>query len=304
MSYKYIIMSILALSISLSSQAQSLKELLEAEAEFVNGSTEDKKDKKEEKSEKTDKNDKDVKEAGKEDSKAAPIQKVTTVEMDLLYQAVSPTLKVVKQQYRLKKDADYFGKNKMKHFGESLSLAAKVSGGTILQNAVMKPWANDNDYREANPSGKYTPVLYKSLQKPLSGGDFETVDYELESQYVKPVGQDSLLYLHSDKYSDFGLMMDTTDGEKSGYILWVYKTEDGFSHDIESFTIKAKCEETVIPMEVSGYKDFIGGVFVVPIYDRPGVLSFKLCGVASYYKTGEWYLKLLAKNERTVNVIN
>ena len=46
--------------------------------------------------------------------------------------AIKPELSVVRQQYRLERNGEYFGKNNKPFYGESYSLAIKVSGGTIF----------------------------------------------------------------------------------------------------------------------------------------------------------------------------
>lgn len=221
----------------------------------------------------------------------------------LIVKAISPTLRVVKQQYRLKKDGDFFGSNNQPHFGESFSLAVKIAGGTILQNEVMFPWSNDKDYMDANESGKYTPVLYTSYQKPVTGGEYEKVDFELDTPYVKPVGADSLLYIHSDVYSDFGLSMDTVSGDKNGYMLWVYETDGNLGYYVEVFSLKASVDSTVISMKAPDSSVILGGVYVIPVNERPGTLSFHVVGVASTYNEKDWSLKLLTKGDSNINII-
>lgn len=221
----------------------------------------------------------------------------------IIFHAVAPALKIIKQQYRLKKDGDFFGRNNKPHFGESFSLGVKVAGGTILQNEVLYPWVNDKDYKDVNEAGKYTPVLYDSYQKSVVGGDYEKVDFELNTPYVKSVGKDSLLYIHSDVYSDFGLNMDTASGEKSGYMLWVYETDGKCDYKVEALNLQASVESTVIPMKTSSPSKVLGGVYVIPVNERPGTISFYLVGVASTYNNKDWSLKLLTKDDANINII-
>ena len=222
---------------------------------------------------------------------------------DIIFHAIAPALKIIKQQYRLKKDGDFFGRNNKPHFGESFSLGVKVAGGTILQNEVLYPWVNDKDYKDVNEAGKYTPVLYDSYQKSVVGGDYEKVDYELNTPYVKSVGKDSLLYIHSDVYSDFGLNMDTASGEKSGYMLWVYETDGKCDYRVEALNLQASVESTVIPMKTSSPSKVLGGVYVIPVNERPGTISFYLVGVASTCNNKDWSLKLLTKDDANINII-
>ena len=165
------------------------------------------------------------------------------------------------------------------------------------------PWVNDKNYKDVNEAGKYTPVLYVSYQKSVIGGDYEKVDFELNTPYVKSVGKDSLLYIHSDVYSDFGLNMDTASGEKSGYMLWVYETDGKCDYKVEALNLQASVESTVIPMKTSSPSKVLGGVYVIPVNERPGTISFYLVGVASTCNNKDWSLKLLTKDDANINII-
>lgn len=280
MKCKYIILSVLSILLTIPSYSQSLKELLEGESKYIAEPTKD-----------------------ATDTVPNTAVKTSLVESDLVFKAVAPALKIIKQQYRLKKDGDFFGRNNKPHFGESYSLGVKVAGGTILQNEVLYPWVNDKDYKDVNEAGKYTPVLYDSYQKSVVGGDYEKVDFELNTPYVKSVGKDSLLYIHSDVYSDFGLNMDTASGEKSGYMLWVYETDGKCDYRVEALNLQASVESTVIPMKTSSPSKVLGGVYVIPVNERPGTISFYLVGVASTCNNKDWSLKLLTKDDANINII-
>lgn len=280
MNYKYIVLSLLTMFLAIPSYSQTLKELLEGESKYISEPTTE-----------------------TLDTVHNSIAMASIVESDLVLKAVSPALKIVKQQYRLKKDGDLFGKNNMPHFGESFSLAVKVAGGTLLQNAVMFPWTNDKDYKDVNESRKYIPVLYTSYQKSLTDEEFEKVDFELDTPYVKQVGKDSLLYIHSDVYSDFGLNVDNISGDKSGYMLWVYETDGKYDYKVESLKLTASVDSTVIPMKISDPSTLLGGVFVIPVNERPGTISFNLVGVASTTDNKDWSLKLLTKEDSNINII-
>ena len=145
--------------------------------------------------------------------------------------------------------------------------------------------------------------MYDSYQKSVIGGDYEKVDFELNTPYVKPVGKDSLLYIHSDVYSDFGLNMDTASGEKSGYMLWVYEADGKCDYKVEALNLQASVESTVIPMKTSSPSKVLGGVYVIPVNERPGTISFYLVGVASTYNNKDWSLKLLTKDDANINII-
>lgn len=221
---------------------------------------------------------------------------------DIIFNAVAPALNIVKQQYRLKKGGDFFGRNNMPHFGESFSLAVKVAGGTILQNEVLYPWVNDNNYHDLSDSDKYIPVLYHSYKRSVTGGEYEKINLELDTPYVQQIGKDSLLYSLSDKKRDFGLEIDTESGEKNGYMLWVYEAEGKCDYVVEALKLNASVDSTVIPMKPSNLSSLLGGVYVIPVNERPGTVSFYLVGVASTCNNKDWSLKLMTQESPNINI--
>lgn len=274
MNARYILLSIIAAFISVSASAQSLKELLEGKATYISEPVEEKMD-------------------------TTGVIKATSTELDWVYMAVSPALKIVKQQYKLVKDGEYYGGDNKPYFGESVTLAVKVSGATLLQNKVVSPWSYDDNYQGVY-SDTYAPAYHKTYVKSIDSLDYEVKDFELGTPYVKQVGADSLLFIHSDVYSDFGLTVDATVGEKKGYMLWVYQNAENCRHNVESMTVSATGTETVLPLTPSEPESLLGGVYVIPVQDRPGTISFHLVGVASSADGKNWVLKLLTKEETTI----
>ena len=97
--------------------------------------------------------------------------------------------------------------------------------------------------------------------------------------------------------------MDTASGEKSGYMLWVYETDGKCDYKVEALNLQASVESTVIPMKTSSPSKVLGGVYVIPVKERPGTISFYLVGVASTCNNKDWSLKLLTKDDANINII-
>ena len=89
MKCKYIILSVLSILLTIPSYSQSLKELLEGESKYIAEPTKD-----------------------ATDTVLNTAVKTSLVESDLVFKAVAPALKIIKQQNRLKKDEDFFSKRK------------------------------------------------------------------------------------------------------------------------------------------------------------------------------------------------
>ncbi len=213
----------------------------------------------------------------------------------LLIKAIIPSLSIVRQQYRLEKNGEYYGKNNCPFYGESYSLCVKVSGASILQNKVATPWEFDVDYQRVNQSGKYNPVLFWGFQRSLSDTIYKAVEWDLEKQ----ISSDGLLYESEDKIRDFGLTIDETAGYKSGYLVWAYSSTNVQDSAMvvtlksSTFKVEAPFAEGDIQMTPSDSEKVIGGIFVVPSFESGGRIIIKLVGVAAKSADGKCLLHLL-----------
>ena len=219
----------------------------------------------------------------------------------IISDAVAPALTIIRQQYRLERGGEYYGKNKRPFYGETYTLGVKVSGGTIIQRGVVIPWENDPDYHRVKQGGKYKPAIYWSLQKSLSDSIWKTVELELGSQYVSPIDRDSLLYRHADAMSDFGLPIDETSGKKKGYLVWAYSNTNIQDSTMQvslrqvSHQIETSADSVYYSVSPKDAEKIIGGIFVVPVIERAGYIKLQMVAIASENKEGNWKLDTLTK---------
>lgn len=221
-------------------------------------------------------------------------------------QAIKPELSVVRQQYRLERNGEYFGKNNKPFYGEGYSLAIKVSGGTIFLSDVVTPWERDLDYARDNVSGKYTPVLFWTYQRPVDQADYKSVNFEVkgESEYVRPMNSGKDLYMHVDAISNFGLNIDNAEGFKKGYMIWAYSRSDvqdsAMVVDFQQlpYEVEAKADSSLLALSVLNPEKILGGLFVTPKFDRGGRVQYFLSGVAIKGEAGSWNLQLLCVDDK------
>lgn len=221
-------------------------------------------------------------------------------------QAITPELSVIRQQYRLERNGSYYGKNNLPFYGESYSLAVKVSGGTYLTSDAVEPWRIDTDYARDNASGNYKPSIYWTYQRPINEAKYKAVNLEIkdESEFVKPVNAEKSLYLHTDAINDFGLSIDNTTGNKKGTIILVYSKTDiqdsamAVVFQQSSFTIEAKEDSSLVEMTPTTPEKIIGGIFVTPKIEKGGRVQYLLSGVAVRNKSNGWSLQLLCIDDR------
>lgn len=223
--------------------------------------------------------------------------------------ALQPALSIIRQQYRLERNGDFFGRKNKQYFAETYSLGIKISGATILYRRVVLPWENNADYRRINSSGKYKPEYFKSMQRPIIGNEWNSIDLELGSQYVSPFSSDSLLYRHTDATADFGLPVDETPGIKQGYLIWVYSTTDLQDSAMQvkfrqtELQIEAKADGSSIGVMSDSVTNILGGFFVVPQVERAGYIKLLLVGVAVKTNQNEWVLNLMTRKTRELTTV-
>ena len=127
----------------------------------------------------------------------------TQKESEVINNAVFSELSIIRQQYRLERDGDYYGKNNEPYYGETYSLSIKVTGGMYLLEDVVEPWKRDADYQRVNASKNYKPVWFWSYQRALSDSIYKAVDdleyYREVAKYV-PIGKPVWSYWVSSKF--------------------------------------------------------------------------------------------------------
>lgn len=216
--------------------------------------------------------------------------------------ALKPELCIIRQQYQLKRGEDMYGSDGKSYYGETYTLGVKVPGYLYMQRGVLKPWEGDKNYDRVNADGKYESVYFKSFQRSLveSKVAYSPIEIEFGRSYLQAINSDQTLYRQEDLVSDFGLSIDEAGGEKRGIMVWVYSNSTlkdsamTVSFQQEMLSLEAKSDSILIPQTVSNADRLLGGVFVVPSYERGGRIQIRLAGIAVRTANGDWNLQLLA----------
>ena len=190
-------------------------------------------------------------------------------------QAILPELSIIRQQYRLERNGEFFGKNHKPYYGD-------------------------------NASGNYKTSLYWTYQRSINDAAYKSIDLEIkgESDYVRPLNADKTLYVHTDAISDFGLSIDKETGSKKGYMIWAYtKSEVSDSAMVvdlrqTQLSVKAKADSALVKINPSTPEKIIGGIYVTPKFERGGRVQYLLSGVAVRNKSNGWDLQLLCSDDK------
>lgn len=218
--------------------------------------------------------------------------------------ALKPELCIIRQQYQLKRGEDMYGSDGKSYYGETYTLGVKVPGYLYMQRGVLKPWEGDKNYNRVNADGKYESVYFKSFQRSLVETEvaYSPIEIEFGRSYLQAINSDQTLYRQEDLVSDFGLSIDEAGGEKRGIMVWVYSNSTlkdsamTVSFQQEMLSLEAKSDSILIPQTVSNADRLLGGVFVVPSYERGGRIQIRLAGIAVRTANGDWNLQLLASH--------
>lgn len=218
--------------------------------------------------------------------------------------ALKPELCIIRQQYQLKRGEDMYGSDGKSYYGETYTLGVKVPGYLYMQRGVLKPWEGDKNYDRVNADGKYESVYFKSFQRSLIDKEtaYTPIEIEFGRDYLQAVNSDQTLYRQEDLVSDFGLSIDEVGGVKKGIMVWVYSNSTlkdsamTVSFQQEMLSLEAKSDSMLIPQTVSNANRLLGGVFVVPSYERGGRIQIRLTGIAVRTANGDWNLQLLASH--------
>lgn len=218
--------------------------------------------------------------------------------------ALKPELCIIRQQYQLKRGEDMYGSDGKSYYGETYTLGVKVPGYLYMQRGVLKPWEGDKNYDRVNADGKYESVYFKSFQRSLveTKVAYSPIEIEFGRSYLQAINSDQTLYRQEDLVSDFGLSIDEAGGVKRGIMVWVYSNSTlkdsamTVSFQQGMLSLEAKSDSILIPQTVSNADRLLGGVFVVPSYERGGRIQIRLAGIAVRTTNGDWNLQLLASH--------
>lgn len=234
--------------------------------------------------------------------KAFDALKQAKSEKTIVVSSVMPELSIIRQQYRLSRNGKTYGKNNKVYYGEQYALGIKVSNGLLVANSVIEPWKNDADYQRLNTSNQYQPELFWTYQRSLDSVDYRKVDLEFGTEYIHPLDSANSLYVHEEKRGDFGLLIDATPGKKKGYMLWISSETTlldsamTVTFEVDEQEIMASEDSAYISLERTGNGNTLGGLFVIPTYERAGRIQMRLVGVAVPSATSDkWELFTLTK---------
>jgi len=203
----------------------------------------------------------------------------------LLIKAIDGSVVVVRQAYQVKhkKSGKSYGRNGRADFGHIYSLGIKSDAGLVLTDGALKPWIYDSAFTKVEKD--YEPVISLTEVREIEQtNNSKFVQCPLQLGRQQPEG----VWIANAKDVISGSMeLDTQEGKKSGWIVWISSKKDldddpeaGFKIATVSKTVESAIPDDVIDVETTANdENLIGGLFVTPCYLGGGHVTFRLTGM-------------------------
>lgn len=229
----------------------------------------------------------------------------------VLIDAITPGLYIIRQQYQLK-DKDkgtLHGKNEENYFGENFTLGVKTAEGLLIGHQLFKPWEGDKDYEKVNNHGKYIPQLYKTtFLRDLRNDQYQEINLDLDKpEYLETLGPDSILFRHIEERADFGFSVATDFGNSDGYVVMAYRdsTVNYPSMKVSLKVNKKRIDDlkdcVSVPYNPTDFELAIGGIYIIPVIERIGLINCKIAGVVIQDKKGNWVISSLIATDNNAS---
>ena len=198
--------------------------------------------------------------------------------------AVKPALVIVHSSFQIKdnKTGVLYGLNGKKEFGEYVSFGIMTKEGMVLNEDALFPWNYNEKFSKYR--NEYSPILSAIQYSNIGATLHDSLDIDLDKNVLT---RDSSFYYY--KYNSFdgdGLVIDDSIGEKAGWLLWITIPKDadfGMTSDpaiiVQQKNIEITRETDVVNIIAPQTNYCIrGGLFIVPCYERIGIVEFRLAG--------------------------
>ncbi len=213
----------------------------------------------------------------------------------IINDAMEGGLVIASQSYQLEDTTSHqrFGRYGRPEFGKGYSIGVKTAKGIIVTEDYVEPWKNDPNFARYRNSHK--PMRFKQQERALNDSVLADRSFDVESSDT--IASNLYLLRDSTLSCKEGFALDTIEGDKNGWLVWVVSDEAISASDSvfsESLMIYKK-DLTVscgnVPTRIESPntdKTVWGGIYVVPKQTAVGQMTFFLCGIAVKDEKGDW----------------
>lgn len=204
----------------------------------------------------------------------------------LVEQAVENGIVLLQSDYQLLDTTNNtrYGWNNQNVFNSIYSIGVKIENGFLVTDDFTTPWKNDARYNNLS-SNSYIPIITNSYNKTLNDSVMCELIYNQNN--ISCLHESSVYKIDSIEHNNRGFVIDRTNGNKDGWLVWVICSDTIVSNKSNLSVLTYRYKTTIeidkhiysLP-EPSTSENVICGFYVVPNNDIIGVLDFHLVGFA------------------------
>lgn len=220
------------------------------------------------------------------DPKELSIPSLATDSTLFLEDAIRSGLFISKQSFQIcdKKSGELFGLNGKDEFGIEYTIGIKVPGGFVLTDKAVRPWVYNSKYNKYKET--HDPVFFEANYAEAGKKvKYASLDYSLSKQ--EELVDTTLYRFDSATFSGDGFPIDTEEGEKEGWVVWItadsetdYESEVNLNYVTSRMKISVKKSKRSYDIDIPRMaQNVLAGLYVVPSYARIGIVEFRLCGI-------------------------
>ncbi len=190
----------------------------------------------------------------------------------IVEEAVQEGLFLVESSYVLQDSTGQrFGLDRKPFFNRFDYVGIALNGGTIMPSNALSPWSNDEQFKPYRDS--HTPVTFEIKMRPVK----DTVFLPIEEMDYKDTVALWDGYIIARKKDMKGFILDTTSGKKEGWLVLITDENSAIQCIHKPILIDgADTQQIEVP---SSLPKVYGGIYVEPVVEGIGQISFKLCGI-------------------------
>ncbi len=225
-------------------------------------------------------------------SSMAQLKFATETNYDFIRDALRPCVRVVRSSYFVtdREITQRYASPNDSVFSTEFSVAYAVPQGLIVTESAIKPWMHDPMFDEYRESNEYQALLNDRTFTTVSEApNYQPVQTSEGSFHTPIETSDSTLYV----MDVLGINDSTTiecielKGDIDGFIAWFVETRDMNLFETSDLNIKITQTNLVFndgntavesPKTPRTMGKILGGLFVVPVTERAGVIEFKIAG--------------------------
>ena len=203
----------------------------------------------------------------------------------MVEESIAPAFSIIRQEFQLQDEASgqNYNLDSLAYFGYSEAICIRTVDGFITSRSVLSPWENDEnikDYPEYKPTRSMLSEYDKKTDMWKAVGSPSYKDYSEITSSEKIHVRDSLL-------AGNGLEIDTEEGEKDAWLVWVYR--EGSKLSFRSFRQRYNLSNAAGSVSVLQPEDdpnLLFGVMLTTDYSEVGVIRFKLAAIVERFAEG------------------